>query len=198
MVATHRRFQSLVRTTPLSGLTHAPDRVLLLEDDPVLVVAVIDAVGQGTAALRSVETAEAIANRVLRAAMAEAFVEVHQALVGRPGVSLGVARIDFEARRLTFAGVGRVYGLLAGRAAETLLSEPGTLGVGLPKVPVGQTFAFGPGDLLCLATDGLVDIWDVAPLWRHPAASLPFLLGCAAGAVNRLPDDASIVMVRAE
>jgi hypothetical protein len=197
MVATHLRYQSLVKTTPLSGLVKASDRIVLLDADPVLIVALIDAGGQGAAAIRSVEKAEAIVRDGALSGVAEVFVQVHRALDGKPGVSLAVARIDFEARRLEFSGVGRVYGALAGTTTEPLASEPGSLGVGLPKVPGPRRYPFRPGDLLCLAADGLVDIWDLASLWRHPGATLPFLLARAAGSV-RLPDDASIVLIRAE
>lgn len=199
MVVTHTRYQSLAKVTPLSGVSRPTDRILVLDGDGGPVVVVIDAGAQGPGAARSVEQAEAIVRRVLRDGVAETFVQIHRALADKPGVSLAVGVVDSAARRLTFSGVGKVYGVLAGGdLSETLQSEPGTLGVGLPRVPAPQVFPFHPGDLFCLAADGIVDVWDLAAVWRHRTAALPTLLQRVAGSPDRLPDDAAIVFLRAE
>lgn len=196
MVSAKVRFEVVSRCTPLSGVREPLDRVVVEEIDGVVFVALIDANGQGRPAAEAVERALGAVRRTLRTGIAETFVQVHRSLAGRSGVSLGVLRIERDPRRVEYYGVGRVYGVIAGLFDDNLASEPGTLGIGLPKVPTGAGFSYQPGDVVALAADGLIDTWDLATLWRFHEADLGSLIARVAGPQGRLPDDASIVLVR--
>lgn len=196
MVSTRVRFEVLSRCTPLAGVAQPLDRVVVEELDQLVYVTLIDARGQGHLAAESVNRAALVVRRQLRSGVAETFVEVHRTLEGAAGVSLGVLRIQKRPRRVEFFGVGRVYGAIAGLVDETLVGQPGTLGIGLPRVPGPVTMEYAAGDLVVLAADGLVDTWDLAAIWRHRDAELASLVNRVAGPQGRLPDDASIVLVR--
>jgi hypothetical protein len=196
MVTSQARFEVLSRCMPLSGVREPLDRVTVDELDQVVYVTLIDANGQGRPAADAVARAHGVVSRTLRTGVAETFVQVHRALEGRSGVSLGILRIRRAPRQMDFFGLGRVYGVVAGQADETLVSEPGTLGLGLPKVPSPITMAYQPGDLVALASDGLIDTWELAALWRNRDAELVALVNQAAGPQGRLPEDGSIVLVR--
>ena len=196
MVPTKVRFEVLSRCTPLPGVREPLDRVIVDKLDQGVRIALIDARGQGCSAAESVDRAGGTVRRALRSGAADTFVQVHGALEGRSGVSLGILRIQRRPRRLEFFGVGRIYGAFAGLVDQTLVSEPGALGLGLRKVPSPVELTYSAGDLIALAADGPVDAWDLAALWRHREADLGTLVNLAAGPHGRLPDDASIVLVR--
>ena len=197
MIGTPFMFEHLIRVVPLAGVREPSDSGLVIEDDHGAIVALIDAAGQGRAAAESARRAATIVRRVAGRSVAETFLEVHRALDGEPGVSLGVARLDFATSRIEFTGVGRVYGAVAGSVERVLTSVPGTVGVGLPKAPSPGVIQAARGDVLVLAVDGLVDTWDLAKLWRRAdQPSLASLVQSLSGFPDRLPDDGSVVLAR--
>ncbi len=196
MVTSKVRFEVRSSCTPLPGVREPLDRVVVEALDRVIYVTLIDANGQGRSAAAAVDRALGMVRRSLRTGVSETFVQVHRALEGCSGVSLGILRIQSAPRRLEFFGLGRVYGVVAGQEDQTLVSEPGTLGLGLPKVPAPIGMGYQPGDLVALAADGLIDTWELAAIWRNREAELEALVSQAAGSQGRLPDDASIVLIR--
>ncbi len=197
MIGTPFKFEHLIRLLPLAGVREPSDSGLVIEDDQGAIVALIDAAGQGRAAAESARRAATIVRRVANRSVAEAFLEVHRALEGEPGVSLGLARLDFATSRIEFTGVGRVYGAVAGSVERVLTSVPGTVGVGLPKAPSPGVIQAARGDVMVLAVDGLVDAWDLAKLWRradHPP--LASLVHSISSFPDRLPDDGSVILAR--
>ena len=197
MIGTPLPFDHLIRVLPLSGVREPSDVALVIEDERGALVALIDAAGQGRAAAASARRAEAIVRRVANRSVADAFLEAHRALLGNPGVSLALARLDFATSTIEFTGVGRVYGAVAGSVERVLHSEPGTVGVGLPKVPSPVAIRAAPGDLVVLAVDGVVDVWDLAKLWRRTdQPPLAALARSISGLPDRMPDDGSVVLAR--
>ncbi|MFN0178986.1 MAG: SpoIIE family protein phosphatase [Gemmatimonadales bacterium] len=163
--------------------------------DGGLLVAIVDAVGQGTGAARVAEAAASVVRRSARLAVGEVLTRVHQALAGTAGVSLAVARCRRDA--VEFGGIGRVYGAVLGaEGVELLQSEPGTVGIGLPRPPVVFTRGWAARDALVLAADGLVDCWDLAAGRGQGAEPMAALVQRLSGYAARLPEDAAIVVVR--
>ncbi len=197
MIGTPLAFEHVIRVVPLAGVREPSDAGLMIEDDRGAIAVLIDAVGQGQAAAAAARRTAAIVRRLAPRSVAEAFFEAHQALAGEPGVSLAMARIDFSTSTVEFTGVGRVYGALAGSAERVLTSLPGTVGVGLPKVPPPELFRVARGDVVVLAVDGLIDVWDLAKLWRRTdRPSLAELVRAISAVPGRLPDDGSVVLAR--
>lgn len=197
MVVTRAAFDHLAACHPLSGVREPWDAVLVVDRQPDLLVALIDAVGQGDSARAAVTRARDLAALHLADSVAGTFQAVHEAVGGTKGVSLGVARIRPGAGVMEFTGMGRVYGAVAGRAERVFASDSGTLGVGLHHMPATTSFRYQAGDTLVLAADGQVDTWDLRPLWRHRTDPLPELLARLEAAGGRAPEDASIVLARA-
>ncbi|MGE3618592.1 MAG: SpoIIE family protein phosphatase [Gemmatimonadales bacterium] len=191
-------YEHLAVCLPLSGVRDPLDRAVVVDQPPDLVIALIDAVGQGEPARAAVERAAAVLDPT-RQSFAEAFVAVHQAVDGSQGVSLAIARLSSDRRILEFAGIGRVYGGLTGPTGGRLLnSVPGTVGLGKPKVPPTERHTYRPGETLVLLADGQVDVWDLSRLWQAPREPFDALVRrlAATGAAGRLPEDASIVAAR--
>ena len=197
MIETPATFEYLVRVLPLSGVRVPSDAGLVIEEDGGALVALIDAAGQGRAAAASAHRAEAIVRRVANRSIAAAFLEVHRELAGEPGVSMALVRLDFAQSTIEFTGIGRVYGVVAGSVERILTSVPGTIGVGLPKALSPVTIQAAPGDLAGLAVDGVLEVWDVAKLWRQTdRPPLATLVRSISGLPDRLPDDSSVVLAR--
>lgn len=93
--------------------------------------------------------------------------------------------------------VGRAYGaVLAAQQAHLLTGCVGTVGVGLPRAPELSRYPWHPGDVLVLAVDGLVDVWDLTGLRRLRDLPMDRLIQRLSGHPSRLPEDAAIVVVR--
>lgn len=197
MIGTPPAFDHLIRVLPLSGVREPSDAGLVLEGDRSAILALVDATGQGRGPAASAARALSVVSRVAPTNLADAFLQVHQALEPGPGVSLAIARLDFAKSTIEYAGIGRVYGMVAGSVDRLFISVPGTIGVGLPKALEPVTVRFGRGDVLVLAVDGLVDAWDLAKLRRRTdRPTLAALVQLISGVPGRLPDDGSVVLAR--
>jgi hypothetical protein len=196
MVTTRIQHQYLSVCLPLAGVREPLDVAIGLEQGDDLILGLIDAVGQGAGARRAVLVAQG-ALRLAEQSVAESFVAVHRALEGTSGVSLAIARLAPDRGVVEFSGIGRIYGGVTGRGGRVLQSTPGTVGLGKVKVPATETYRYRPGETVALAADGQVDVWDLAGLWRSDGVPLETLVRWIAGAADRLPEDASLVLGRA-
>ena len=128
----------------------------------VMLVAVFDALGHGSQAHAAARAAlDDLETHHLDPL--EAIVRgLHQQLRGTRGGVLGLARLDYAARTLSYCGVGNIDArVLRAPVSTRPFSHAGTLGATLPRVEV-QTFPWFPGALLVLASDGISTKWDLA------------------------------------
>jgi len=197
MIATRVSFEHFIACRPLPGLRDSSDLGVVAEHDGSLLLALIDGVGQGAAATEVAAAIGGVVRRMATRPVAEIFVAAHEGAVGTSGASLATIRISPALRLLEFAGIGRVYGAVTGPTEQVLTSEPGRLGVGLAKVPPVHDVRWTPGTIAVLAVDGLVDAWDLTPLWNAKEPTLERLVRRLAAVEGRLPEDASIVIARA-
>lgn len=196
MISALTRVESLSRCIPLAGMARSGDAAVVIDRGDDIIIALIDATGRTAEAEAAVRVVEGVVRRQVDGYPASVFEPAHRALGGSAGVSLGVVRIDPDRGELQFAGIGSVYGFLAGDVPVVLTSEPGTVGLGLAKVPAVSTYAWGQGGTLALATDGVVDAWELAALWRHRSGTLETLVERISGGLGRLPEDASVILAR--
>jgi phosphoserine phosphatase RsbX len=132
-------------------------------DGTAALIGVLDGLGHGT------EAAEAASCGVdvLRAARAEPLdvlvQRCHRALSGTRGVAMTLARIDFRTDTLSWAGIGNVAADLVAKhpaGAEVRSSARlagGIVGYRIPEALTPQEVPIRPGDLLVIASDGIVE-----------------------------------------
>jgi negative regulator of sigma-B (phosphoserine phosphatase) len=152
------------KSRPRPGENVCGDRLLAVDVNGTgALIGVLDGLGHGA------EAAEA-ANRgvdVLRAARAEPLdvlvQRCHRALSGTRGAAMTLARIDFRADKLSWVGIGNVAAdLVAKRPAGVEVRSSarlagGIVGYRIPEVLTPQEVPIRPGDLLVIASDGIVE-----------------------------------------
>lgn len=123
-----------------------------------------DGLGHGPDAARATSAAIRALEQRAPVAAAELVHAAHEALRPTRGAALAVARIDFAADELRFAGVGNIGAFALDDTRRALVSHNGIVGHNMRKV---QEFAvpFIPGALCIMHSDGLQTQWD---LDRYP------------------------------
>jgi hypothetical protein len=119
-------------------------------------------------------------------------------LAGTVGASALVARIRPTEERLDFCGVGRLRALMVAprSGALELASNPGVLGIGRPIVPHGSVFPWTRDSLLVLASDGVVDQWDLSRVRAFARAPLAEVVRGLIEPFGRVPDDVTLMVIR--
>jgi phosphoserine phosphatase RsbX len=149
---------------PRLGETVCGDRMIAVDVNGTgALVGVLDGLGHGA------EAAEA-ANRgaeVLQEARAEPLETLvqrcHRALSGTRGAAMTLARIDFQADTLRWVGIGNVAADLVAKhpAGVELRSSArlvgGIVGYRIPEALKPQEVPIRPGDLLVIASDGIIE-----------------------------------------
>jgi serine phosphatase RsbU (regulator of sigma subunit) len=165
-----------------------PDRTMLL---------IADGLGHGLGAAEAAQEALATFKQRLNLAPGEILSYMHDALRKTRGAVAAVAEIRPKDRRIVYAGVGNVSGVvLTGAHSQSLVSHNGTLGITAPRI---QEFRsdWSPDAVLVLHSDGIQSKWDLSPykgiLARHPA-----VIGAAlVRDFRRQRDDASVIVAKA-
>lgn len=124
---------------------------------------VVDGLGHGpdaaSAALRAVDVVQRGASERL-----DVLVQLcHRELAGTRGVAMTLARVDFAANTLAWAGVGNVTADLVAKAptgvqvrASARLAA-GIVGYRIPEIGPAEVVSLRTGDLIVLSTDGIVE-----------------------------------------
>lgn len=152
------------KARPRPGETICGDRLIAVDVDGTgALIGVLDGLGHG------VDAADAAKHGVeaLRSARAEPLdvlvQRCHRALSGTRGAAMTLARIDFRSDKLSWVGIGNV-------AADLVAKHPGGLevrssarltggivGYRIPETLTPQEVPIRPGDLLVIASDGIVE-----------------------------------------
>jgi serine phosphatase RsbU (regulator of sigma subunit) len=153
-----------VKARPRPGEKVCGDRVIAVDvDGTAALIGALDGLGHG------VEAAEAASRGVdvLRDARAESLdvlvQRCHRALSGTRGAAMTLVRIDFRTDTLSWVGVGNVAadlvakhpGGVALRSSARLAG--GIVGYRIPEALAPQEVPIRPGDLLVIASDGIVE-----------------------------------------
>jgi phosphoserine phosphatase RsbX len=124
-------------------------------------VAGIDGLGHGTEAAHAARVAATIVSESQTQDLQLLIQRCHHALRGTRGAAISVAFVSSSHRTITWLGVGNVEGRVlspdpaARRPKGSLPLARGVPGHELPAM-VTTTVAAAPGDVLVLATDGIV------------------------------------------
>jgi anti-sigma regulatory factor (Ser/Thr protein kinase) len=149
-------------SVPKHGETDNGDAWTVMQNGPSVTIAVVDGLGHGRAAATASSAAIGAFREHPDRAIEELLQSAHGALRSTRGAAVGIARIEPDAARLDFAGVGNIAGtIVTDDAARRVVSHNGTIGHELRKL---QTFSYPwpSGAIAVLHSDGLSGSWNLS------------------------------------
>ena len=124
---------------------------------------VADGLGHGSAAETAALRAAEVVDRC-RTEPPDVLLQLcHRGLADTRGAAMTLARIDFETDTLSWIGIGNVTADLVAktpggvRIRASALLAGGIVGYRIPHVLATRQVSIGPGDLLVIATDGILE-----------------------------------------
>jgi len=146
----------LIVTSPIDGQSVSGDGFSIRADGAGVLLVVIDALGHGEPAAEVLETALSVLQVTEPDSIEWLFQVLDERLSGTRGAVAAMARVSPAERSLTWASIGDVQGTIAsGPLRTTLVGMPGILGFRSPRAS-SKTVQFGAGDVLCMASDGVL------------------------------------------
>ncbi|HET6735433.1 SpoIIE family protein phosphatase [Mycobacterium sp.] len=124
---------------------------------------VIDGLGHGAAAATAATSAAGVINRAAGEPLNVLIDLCHRQLATTRGVAMTLARIDFGAETMQWAGVGNVAANLLVRAPSGVESRAGArlaggiVGYQIPDISPPENIPIRPGYLLVMASDGIAE-----------------------------------------
>ena len=158
------------------------------------VAAVIDGLGHGSEAnLASQLAREQI---ILKSELpVNALMQhIHNSLQGTRGSTIGLIRLDTEAHKLSYSGIGNIEGFVfSPDGKKNLMSYGGIMGHNM-RTPRVFDFDFNPGDTICMYSDGITSRWKFDDLdWtEHPQKIAEHIIN----QFSRPNDDATVLIIR--
>ncbi|MEU1479199.1 SpoIIE family protein phosphatase [Streptomyces sp. NPDC001668] len=187
-------------TTSLGRAEHSGDAFARVRSGARVTLMLVDGLGHGEKAADASSAAVEELRRSAGLPPAEILRRLHTALRVTRGAAVGVAQLDEDTGRLSFAGVGNIGARLRTDGAwRPLISHPGIVGAHFPAtVPLSEA-DWAPDSLLVLHSDGLPGRW-VPPtdprLGAHDPAVVAAVVLRDAGSAARPPrDDASVAVL---
>jgi negative regulator of sigma-B (phosphoserine phosphatase) len=160
---------------------------------------VVDGLGHGSAAETAALRAAEVVDRG-RTEPPDVLLQLcHRGLADTRGAAMTLARIDLETDTLSWIGIGNVTADLAAktpggvRIRASALLAGGIVGYRIPHALATHQVSIGPGDLLVIATDGILE---------NHLADIDFALPAMAiaehilNAYSRESDDALVLAAR--
>ncbi len=124
---------------------------------------VADGLGHGSAAETAALRAEEVVNRYRSEPLDVLLQLCHRGLTDTRGAAITLARIDFETDTLSWIGIGNVTADLVTKSpvgaeirASALLAA-GIVGYRMPHALATHQVSIAPGNLLVIATDGIIE-----------------------------------------
>jgi phosphoserine phosphatase RsbX len=160
---------------------------------------VADGLGHGTAAETAALRAAEVVNRS-RTEPPDVLLQLcHRGLTDTRGAAITLARIDFETDTLSWIGIGNVTADLVAKTpgsvqirASALLAG-GIVGYRIPHALATHQVSIGPGDLLVIATDGILEDHLAGIDFASPAMAIAEHI---LDAYSRESDDALVLAAR--
>jgi anti-sigma regulatory factor (Ser/Thr protein kinase) len=188
-----------VISIPVKGESACGDGYHAFPSDVRSLYVVVDGLGHGAGASEAAQEALSVVETSAGETATEIMVRTHDALKKTRGAAMSVALVDHERKILTYAGVGNISAtLVTGSVSRSLVSQNGTLGAVLPRVPQEYTYPFESNTLLVMFSDGLASKTGISPYpglqSRHPA----LIAGVLHRDFTRKRDDATVLVARLE
>jgi len=180
---------------PLNGETECGDAWTVTESAGCLLALVADGLGHGPEAARASRAAVVTVEQNPDALPTQLMHDAHGALRGTRGAAVAIARLDFRAGELRFAGVGNIAAVVhLGDTRRHVVSHNGIVGSNLRTV---QEFVspWTADSVLIMHSDGIGTRWDLKQypglISRHPSLIAAVIYRDFAHA----RDDATILVV---
>jgi len=134
---------------------------------------VVDGLGHGSFAADAAREAERILSGGNQESVCGIVRDMHAALRKTRGAALAIAKIHFDKKLLTFAGVGNVSASIVSMgASRSIPSHNGTVGHQMSRVQE-FTYPWNPDSILVMHSDGLGTHWTLEGypgIWnKHPS-----------------------------
>jgi len=160
---------------------------------------VADGLGHGAAAETAALRAAEVVSRS-RTEPPDVLLQLcHRGLADTRGAAITLARIDFETDTLSWIGIGNVTADLVAKTpggaqirASALLAG-GIVGYRIPHALATHQVSIGPGDLLVMATDGILEDHVAGIAFAAPATTIAEHI---LNAYSRESDDALVLAAR--
>jgi len=181
---------------PVHGEQACGDAWAMRRSGDTTLLMVADGLGHGPDASEAANLAVAVFEKHAPRGPAAMVELVHTALRSTRGAAVAVAEVALGRRRVRFAGVGNVSGLiLAGDTSRNLVSHNGTAGVEVRKI---QEFTYDwPDDgLLVLHSDGVATHWKLEDYPGLARKAPALIAGVLYRDHNRLRDDSTVVVAK--
>ena len=188
-----------VASRALAGEPVSGDRAVIARTSGAVLLGAVDGLGHGAPAADAAARAVALLEDQMEQPIDKLLELCHEALRHTRGAAITLARVEPEAARLTWGGVGNVAAVVVsqhGVRPTHALVTPGVVGFRLPATLV-TSVELGSGDLIAIATDGLEPrfVDEVSTAGGVPVQEV------ADGLLKRfakLGDDALILVARCE
>lgn len=193
-VADKSEFKVGLTSRPVSGEPISGDSwaVRFGEDSALLMVA--DGLGHGILAADASRAAVDTFNRSTEQSPSNLVQVMHGALRGTRGAAVAVARVEFGAARVRFAGLGNIAGtVITPHKLHAMVSHNGTAGHEARQIRE-FTYPWAEGSVIVLHSDGLSTNWNpfsFPGLLRHHPSLIGALLYRE---YSRDRDDACIIV----
>jgi phosphoserine phosphatase RsbX len=160
---------------------------------------VADGLGHGAAAETAALRAEQVVTRCRTEPLDVVLQHCHRDLADTRGATITLARIDFDTATLSWIGIGNVTADLVAKSpmgpqirASALLSG-GIVGYRIPHALATHQVSIAPGNLLVIATDGILEDHVAGIDFAAPALAIAEHI---LGAYGRESDDALVLTAR--
>ena len=183
-------------SVPATGETRCGDAWAIVQQAGRACVLVVDGLGHGPDAETAAQVCVAAFGTAPFEAPSAILARAHVDMRATRGASAAVARLDADAREVTFCGAGNIAGRLSsGLGDRSFLCQHGTLGLRLTPLQ-DLTAAWPDHALLVMHSDGLTGRWDLR--------KTPGLLQCDPALIAAWlirdhidgRDDATVIVVR--
>jgi len=159
---------------------------------------IADGLGHGPFAAQAAAAISSTFDDERSLAPAQFLGAAHQRAIGTRGAAVGIAQLDLSTRRIAYAGIGNISGILIdGEIGKGMFSHNGTAGVLVRKLQAFE-YVWPVGGLLIMHSDGLQTRWSLANYpglqARHPAVIAAVL----ARDFTRGRDDVTVMVARVE
>lgn len=160
---------------------------------------VADGLGHGTAAETAALRVEEVVSRCRTEPLDVLLQLCHRGLADTRGATVTLSRIDFETDTLSWIGIGNVTADLVARGPggvhirSSALLAGGIVGYRIPHALATHQVSIAPGDLLVIATDGILEDHVAGIDFATPAMGIAEHI---LDAYSRESDDALVLAAR--
>jgi anti-sigma regulatory factor (Ser/Thr protein kinase) len=135
------------------------------------ILMVVDGLGHGDLAAEAAREAERVLSGAKQDSLPDILQDTHSALRKTRGAALAIAKIAFEKRLLSYAGVGNISAsIVAMGSSRSIPSHNGTVGHQMQRVQE-FTYPWNSDSILIMHSDGLVTHWNLENypgIWSKP------------------------------